>query len=310
MTAPPSPAGAPPVRVALASIAWLPPEFSQLAMLEAALVERGAAVAIAAWDDATVDWEAFDLVVIRTTWDYTWRYDEFLAWADAVGDRLHNPPALVRWNADKRYMADLDAAGIPVVATTFVEPGDAPPHLEGEVVVKPAVSAGGRDTGRFGPGAHDAAHRLLRMLADRGRTAMVQPYQSDVDRTGETGIVVIDGRPSHALRKRAVLRADEVAPTRDDPLGAAEAMYDPELVTPAEASADELALAAKVVADLERRFGDVPLYARVDLVRQPGGIPVVLELEAVEPSLYHDQAPGSAGVFADAIVRRARGTAA
>jgi hypothetical protein len=296
----------PAVQVALASVEWLPSEVSELEILEAALRERGASASIEAWDDPQVDWQGFDIVVIRSTWDYTWRLDEFLAWVDAVGDRLHNRAALVRWNVDKRYLGDLAAAGIPVVETTFVEPGDPRPDLRGEVVVKPAVSAGGRDTGRFGPGAYEVAYDLLDALAAQGRTAMVQPYLSAVDTTGETSIVLIDGRPSHALRKDAVLAADEIAPTRDDELGAAEVMYGPDLVKASRASDEESAVAAKVMAEIERRFGEVPLYARVDLVRAPTGAPLLLELEAVEPGLYHAQAPGSAGVFADAILRRSR----
>ena len=145
----------------------------------------------------------------------------------------------------------------------------------------------------------------MKALAAQGRSAMVQPYVSAVDTRGEIGVVVVDGSVSHVLRKDAVLAADEVAPTRDDPLGAAEAMYDPDLVKAGQASDDELALATKVVEEIERRFGEVPLYARVDLVRDATGSPVLLELEAVEPGLYHDQAPGSADTFADAILRRA-----
>jgi hypothetical protein len=294
------------MQVALAAVAWVPPEVSELEVLQAALRERGATATTEAWDDDRVDWARFDAVVIRATWDYPQHVDRFLAWADAVGDRLHNPAPLVRWNADKRYLGDLAAAGIPVVATSYVAPGDPLPDLAGEVVVKPTVSAGGRDTGRFGPGAHEAARDLLRALAAQGRTAMVQPYLPAVDSVGETAVVVVDGQVSHALHKRAVLAADEVAPTRDDALGAAEAMYDPDLVTAGHADPGELALAARVVDEVERRFGAVPLYARVDMIRSPDGSPVLLELEAVEPAFYHDAAPGSAATFADAIVRRGR----
>lgn len=293
------------MHVALASVAWLPDEVSELDILEVALRERGASVSIEAWDDPRVDWHGFDIVVIRATWDYPKRLDEFLAWVDAVGERLHNRAALVRWNADKHYLGDLAVAGIPVVETTFVEPGDPRPHLRGEVVVKPAVSAGGRDTGRFGPDAHQAAYDLLDTLAAQGRTAMVQPYVPAVDTAGETAVVLIDGHVSHVLHKAAVLAPDEVAPTRDDALGAAEAMYDPGLVQPGHATDDQLTLATRVVSEVEHRFGEVPLYARVDLVQGPTGEPVLLELEAVEPGLYHDQAPPSAATFAEAILRRA-----
>jgi len=293
------------MRIAIASVAWIPPEFRDDERLLEALRRQGAAASAEAWDDADVDWSGFDLVVIRSTWDYANRLEEFLAWAEGVGARLQNVPALIRWNTDKRYLRDLAAAGFPVVATEFVEPGAAPPRLEGEVVVKPAVGAGARDTGRFGPDAHGGARDLLARLAAGGRTAMVQPYLPAVDERGETAIVFFDGAPSHALRKRAVLRADEVAPTRQDELGAAEVMYDPQLVTAGSASPAELEIAAEIVSEVGARFDGPPLYARVDLVADEDGAPVLLELEAVEPNLYLSEAPGSAEQLAAAIVRRA-----
>jgi glutathione synthase/RimK-type ligase-like ATP-grasp enzyme len=161
-------------------------------------------------------------------------------------------------------------------------------------VVKPTVSAGARDTGRFGPAAHEEAHALLARLGAAGRTAMVQRYLPGVETAGETAIVLFGGEPSHVLHKRAVLRPDEVAPRRDDDLGAAEAMYDDDLVTAGDATAAEHELAAGVVAHLRERFGATPLYVRVDLVPGPDGGPVVLEVEAVEPNFYLHTDPAAA----------------
>lgn len=294
------------VRVAIASITELPQEFRDDEMLVDHLKRRGVAADTAPWDDPRVDWGSYDLVVIRSTWDYSRRRDEFIAWAERVGDRLENSPAVVRWNSDKRYLGDLRDAGLPVVETRYVEPGGQPPQIVGEVVVKPTISAGGRDTGRFGPAAASAAFELIAQIGVEGRTAMVQPFLDSVDTHGETAIVVIGGRKSHVLQKRAVLNADEVAPVRDDALGAAEVMYDPELVLAGTAKTDELALAAAVVDEVRRRFGATPLYARVDMLRDATGAPVVLELEAIEPSLYLTQADGAAERLADAILGRAR----
>lgn len=269
-----------------------------------ALADRGVDATIVPWDAPGFDWAAPDLVVIRSTWDYTFRRDEFVAWADAIGDRLHNPPALVRWNSDKRYLADLAADGIPVVATAYVAPGDPVPDLDGEVVVKPTVSAGARETGRFGPATHDAARALIATIHAAGRTAMVQPYLASVDTAGETAVVVIDGEVSHTLRKGAVLRPDEVAPLRGGDIGAAEAMYDPDLVRAAPASDAAVVLARRLVGWVGDRFGGPPLYARVDLVAAADGTPTLMELEAVEPALYTGEAPGAAGRLADAVIRR------
>ena len=126
-----------------------------------------------------------------------------------------------------------------------------------------------------------------------------------MDSAGETAIVCLDGEPSHVLRKAAVLRPDEVAPVRDDAVGAAEVMYDPELVVAGEATEAEFDLAREVIDHVSSRFEYVPLYARVDMVAGADGSPVLMELEAVEPNLYLHQAPGSAERVAAAIAARA-----
>jgi hypothetical protein len=131
---------------------------------------------------------------------------------------------------------------------------------------------------------------------------MLQPYLDAVDSEGETALVFIAGELAHVLHKRAVLAPDEVAPVRDDALGAAEAMYDPTLVTIGQAAEDQRELGRRVVGWLAERFGAPPLIARVDTVRDASGSPVVLELEAVEPNLYLRQAPATAELLADAIL--------
>ncbi len=290
------------MRVAIASIEAVPEYFRDNELLIDALRARGAHAETLAWDSQSADWRDYDSVVIRSTWDYTWRRDEFVAWAEAVGERLHNRPELVRWNTDKRYLADLASAGLPVVETTYVQPGEDPPPLHGEVVVKPSVSGGGRNTGRFTGDSHAGAADLIRAIGISGKTAMIQPYLGSVDEAGEAALVFVDGRFSHGLRKRAVLRSEGIAPTRDDAIGAAEAMYDPGLVAPADPGEDELALAAAVVDELARRFAGAPLYTRVDIARRAGGEPVLMELEAVEPNLYLGLVPEAAGRLADAIL--------
>lgn len=294
------------MHVAVVTCAALPDGHEWDLPLLGALERAGAAVAIETWDDQGVDWTRYDAAVVRWPWDYTRRREEFVAWAESVGERLHNAPAVLRWNSDKRYLADLAAAGLPVVPTTLVEPGEAPPGLDGrEVVVKPTVSAGARDTGRFGPAAHDGAQALIDRLTSSGRTAMVQPYLPAVEARGETAIVMVAGAESHVLRKRAVLGPDEEAPLAEGEVGSAAAMYDPDLVQPGEASAGERELARTVTEHLAQRFGEPPLYARVDMLAGDEGRPVLLELEAIEPALYLSTTPGAAERLAEAIVTRA-----
>jgi hypothetical protein len=295
------------VPVAIASFSGMPPEFTDDRRIIAALAGRGVEAVAIPWDRPDADWGSFDAVVIRSTWDYARRRGEFLDWVEQVGDRLHNAPGLIRWNSDKRYLGDLAAAGHRVVETVYVEPGDAIPALEGEVVVKPNVSAGGRDTGRFRPPSHDEARTLIAAIQASGRAAMVQPYQPAVDTVAETAVLCIDGEPVHTLRKRAVLRPDEVAPTREDAIGAAEVMYDATLVTPSEATDAELAYARSLVAAVAERFDYLPLYARVDVVPGEDGEPTLMELEAIEPNFYLDQVPATTEVVAEAIMRRLGG---
>jgi hypothetical protein len=250
------------------------------------------------WDDPTVDWDAYDRVVLRSVWDYSRRVDEFLAWCAAVGPgRLRNSPELVAFDADKRYLGELRARTAP---TEFVGPGDPLPAPSGEVVVKPNVSAGARDTGRFGPATHAEALALVERIRASGRVAIVQAYLAAVDRRGETALVYIAGELSHVLRKRAVLRGEGEAPLADGPLAPAAAMFEEDLVVASSAEPGQVEFAADVVAEVTERFG-TPLYARVDVAADDEGRPVLMELEAIEPCLFLDLAPGAAERFARAI---------
>jgi hypothetical protein len=293
-----------PPRVLVASFEGAPESVTDDPLVVALLQQAGVDAQARAWTDDDVAWDEADLVWVRTVWDYTFHPQQWQAWLAARRTYVENDPTLLAWNSDKRYLADLAAAGLPTVPTAYVAPGERLPTLVGEVVVKPTVSAGGRDTGRFGPGVHDGARELIARIGRSGRTAMVQPFQPSVDQHGETAVVLVDGEVSHTLHKAAVLAPDEVAPLRNDALGAAEAMYDPLLVQAGAAQADELDLARAVLAHVREAFGSTPLHMRVDMVRAPDTTPVVLELEAVEPHLYLDLVPGSAHRLVDAVLRR------
>jgi glutathione synthase/RimK-type ligase-like ATP-grasp enzyme len=267
--------------IALATCAALPGGDPDDAHLTAVLPEARFVV----WDDESVDWSAFDLVVIRSTWDYQQRRDEFLAWVRSV-PRIVNPPAVVEWNTDKRYLAELPGA----VPTAFLAPGEPFAAPAGEYVVKPTVSAGSRHTARFGPGEAPRAAALVAEIHAGGRTAMVQPYVPSVDELGETALLYFDGVYSHAIRKGPLLTPGA------DPTSEA---FAPETIEPRDPPADERALADAIVA----RIGTLA-YARVDVVRGGDG-PLVLELELTEPSLFFAQSGGAAERFAAAIRRRA-----
>ena len=273
-------------RVALATFSGYPELYADDVELLAPLAALAVDAVPAVWDDAAVAWASYDLVVVRSTWDYTARREDFLAWAEGV-PRLLNPPEVLRWNTDKRYLAELASAGVPVVPTTFVGPAESYEVPAYEHVVKPSVSAGARDTVRFAAGEDSSVHASALLAA--GRTVMVQPYQAAVDEAGETAVLMFDGGLSHAARKAPVL-----VPSLADP--------DAVSITAREASPGELEVAR---AALEAVPWEQPLlYARVDLVPGADGRPVLMELEVTEPSLFLRQAPGAAERFAEAIRRR------
>ncbi|WP_324789801.1 hypothetical protein [Streptomyces sp. H51] len=269
-----------------------------LPVLVGALRAAGAGADAVFWDDASVDWAAYDLAVIRSTWDYSWRAAEFTAWADrcAKATRLANPAEVVRWNTDKRYLGDLAAAGVPVVPTRYLAPGDAPALPDGhEYVVKPTSGAGARYAARYTPGDHDTAVRHLARLHAEGFTAMVQPYMRGIDAGGERALQFFGGRLLHASRKRAVLAPGTAYDADKVPHPGLE----PWTPTPAERAVAERALAA--VPDAAEL-----LYARVDLVDGDDGEPRVMELELVEPNLFLFLHPGSTAAVRDAILAAAR----
>jgi hypothetical protein len=251
------------------------------------------------WDDHAVDWSTYDRVIIRSVWDYSHRVNEFVDWCRTVGSaRLRNVPELVAFNVDKRYLAVLS---VPTVPTTLLEPGDEMPAYDHEIVIKPNISAGARDTGRFRPEAAPEAAALVAAIHASARAALIQPYLAGVDQQGETSVVYLGAVLSHVLRKRPVLRTAGIAPRAKEAHAPAAVMLEPDLVSASAATAAELALAGAVHAEIAQRFG-APLYARVDMVPGPAGEPVLLELEVIEPNLHLDLVPGSVERLAAAIL--------
>ncbi|MFE1317931.1 RimK family alpha-L-glutamate ligase [Kitasatospora phosalacinea] len=246
----------------------------------AAFARLGVAAEAAYWNDPGVDWAGYDLVLVRSVWDYILCRGEFLAWTRRVSalTRLANPARVLERNTDKTYLRGLAEAGLPVVPTLWVAPGgpaDAAAAVEAvgavdwpELVVKPTVSSGARDTVRTADRA--AALAQVAALTGAGRTAMVQPYLAMVEDEGETSLLYLGGEFSHAVRRGPMLGG-----------GFADVAREPD--------ADQLALAARVLA-ASAEPGEL-LYARVDLVRLPDGSPALIELELTEPRLFLSLCP-------------------
>jgi glutathione synthase/RimK-type ligase-like ATP-grasp enzyme len=280
-------------RVALATCAEIPDGDEDSSDLIRELGRRDVLAEAIVWDDAHVDWDAYDLVVLRSTWDYPRRRDAFLDWADCVSDRLLNPVEVVRWNTDKHYFADLDSAGVAVVPTEIVDPEESFVLPDRPFVVKPVISAGAKDTVRYA--AHDCerARAHVESLHRGGRSVMLQPYLEGIDVVGETALIFFDGELSHAIRKGPLL-AEGAPPSAG--------LFAPEEIRPRQAGADEIELAERALAEAP---GSSLLYARIDVVPH-GGRPVVLEVELAEPSLFLAYSAGAVERFATAIARRLR----
>jgi hypothetical protein len=275
-----------------------------------ALAERGVVARPAVWDDPTVDWSAFELTVLRSTWDFPHRREEFLTWARSV-PRLVNSPGAVRWNTDKHYLADLAQQGIPVVPTDWLEPADAPSSRKlhtrfptmGDFVIKPAVSAGSADSGRYNAAsarARGLAIQHARRLLDAGRTVMLQRYVTSIDEVGETGLVFLDGQFAWAVARDAMLAGPDTGTG---------GIYRRATVHATQATDEQIETGRRALAAAARVIGSPPgvplLQARVDVVAAATGSEV-LEVELAHPTLFLACEPSRVARVADAIAARVR----
>lgn len=268
---------------------------------------------VADWHDDGFDWGQVDLAVVRSTWDYTSQLDEFIDWAEGVSSltQLANPLEIIRWNTDKRYLLDLASNGVPVVTTEILDPqtsssdsfdvkrallGLARDTEASEIVVKPAVSAGARDTERYSLDLVESAADHAVSLLESGRAVLLQPYLSDIDTRGETGLVFSGNVYSHAFNKAALLGSESrfvAGHYREETI---------RKVDPSAAQRDAAGVILDAITNcVEGHSRSDLLYARVDLAADEDGNPLLLELELTEPSLFCSYCTGSADRFAAAI---------
>ena len=275
---------------------------SDLPLLIRALGDRGIIADIVDWDNASVDWSMYSSAIVRSPWDYHRRYSEFVEWLRKVSTQtvLHNSADVIEWNTDKVYLGELEAAGIPIIPTTYVRGAEDivtvsnEGMLEKDIVVKPTVSAGSNNTERHEESPVKAAAHLGALI-DAGKVAMVQPYQRFIDEQGETAMLYFNGEFSHAFRKGAILATGD---------NIKNGLYTEEDISERTPRAVERELGEQVMDYVVQKIGKAPLYARVDVVRGSGGFPVLMELELAEPSLYVHLDTDSPARFAAAVVAR------
>jgi glutathione synthase/RimK-type ligase-like ATP-grasp enzyme len=260
------------------------------------LERRGATVSASIWTDRSIDWGSFDVIVLRSTWDYYERAAEFREWIDsldALKAPLWNPPPVLRWSMNKTYLQDLKKAGVAVVPTIWLSKGDTP-DLRGllaerswsEAIVKPVISANASRTWRVSianASQFDAQLAGSLKIGDM----MVQPFIAEIQTRGEWSMMFVDGEFSHAVRK---------TPNAGD--FRVQANYGGSSI--ADQPSDAVLAAARGALDV----APTPwMYARVDGVETASGF-VLLELEMLEPSFFFAYTATGAVRFASAILDR------
>ncbi len=267
------------------------------APLLTALRARGVRAETLEWDDPDARFEEARVTLLRATWNYHRVPERFARWVDAVSAQtaLYNPAAVVHWNMHKRYLLELGARGVPVVDTELVPQSTDAQASEplaairarrgfGDVVIKPAVSAGSRATQRFGDSELAAGEAHLRAITAR-EDALVQPYLREISQRGERSLVWIDGEITHALRKAPRFAGEGEGIT----------------------AVDDVTQAERALAERAIEAAPGPLfYARIDLVTTDAG-PQLMELELIEPSLYFEASQHGLDRFVDGALARLAG---
>jgi len=283
------------IQLALATDADHPGVHPDDAHAVATLARLGVHATPCVWNDPAVDWTRYDAVLIRTVWDYFKHHAQFLHWLDrldALAVPTINDSALLRWNSDKRYLAQLEALGVPVIPTRFVAHADLrealATHAKRNVVVKPSVSGGAWRTvrGTVGDAAFDRAVAEL-----PPGDYLLQPFVPAVVEQGEWSLLFFGGEFSHAVIKRPARGDYRVQHEHGGRTEAAE----PETAT--------LAAARHALAACARLGLGEAVYARVDGVVADGRF-LLMELELIEPSLFLAERPDAAERFARAVAAR------
>ncbi|MBK9164403.1 MAG: hypothetical protein IPM21_10965 [Acidobacteria bacterium] len=250
-------------------------------------------VSYESWKDPTVDWGRFEAVVIRTPWDYQKDAEGFLEVLRTIansGARLENPYDIVEWNLNKRYLAEILAAGVPVIPTTFATGGlDASEFNDfkeiagtDEIVVKPTISATAQDTFRVRSFDHDVA----RVFKDR--EFMIQPFIPSITEEGEYSLFFFEGAFSHAILKTPKTGDFRVQEEHGGNINATEP------------AGELMELGFQALSFIRKRL----LYARIDAARGLSGRFEIMEVELIEPALYFRMDNGSAARFAEAFNSR------
>lgn len=262
-------------------------------LLLEAIENKGFKVNRKSWDDSSFDWASTKYVIFRTTWDYFERFPEFSLWLKEAQTKtkLINPRELILWNIDKHYLGDLDKKGIPIPPTVFIEKGDTRTLAEiaatenwKKFILKPVVSGAARHTYMMETDDIKQHEQIFRELI-KEEAMMLQEFQENIFEKGEISLMIFGGKYSHAVLKKAKSGDFRV----QDDFGGTLHDYEPQKA--------EIDIAESCM----RACPQLPLYARVDIMWDNNGNPVVGELEMIEPELWFRRDDKAADRLAEAI---------
>lgn len=262
-------------------------------LLKKALEKHGLSVIRKDWADPDFDWTSTKGAIFRTTWDYFDRFEEFQQWLGRVETQTQfiNPVSTIRWNMDKHYLRDLETKGIRIVETLYIKRGESRSLSDicieagwKDVILKPTVAGAARHTYKLNSDNIDDHESIFSELIAK-EDMMLQPFQYNIATKGEVSFMVMGGKFTHAILKKAKSGDFRV----QDDFGGTVHNYD--------ASEDEIAFAEEVV----RACKPLPAYARVDVMWNNDDQLAVSEVELVEPELWFRERPEAADVLAGEV---------
>ena len=263
-------------------------------MLKHALQQTGLKVGKVSWSNPDFDWHSTQAVLFKSTWDYFDRYDEFSTWLNQVKQHavVINPIDIIEWNLNKKYLIDLQNKGVRIVESAIIEQGKSvalESYFEqfgvSNIIVKPLVSGAARNTFKVSQdNLQEIQDQFDQLILDEGY--MVQPFQKNIMGQGEISLMIMGGQFTHAVQK--IAKAGDFR-VQDDHGGT---------VHPYFASAEEKAFAEQAIAACD----PMPLYARVDVVRDNNDQLALMELELIEPEMFFRFEQSATFKLADSIV--------
>lgn len=263
-------------------------ESSEGKVLRAFLQEKALEASLQIWDDNQVDWSEFDFIVVRSPWDYIDKIEAFKAWLDKLeqlGSHVLNPINMMRWNSDKIYLREMQEAGVNMIPTVWLEQNSPFKPEEifqqlgvDQIVVKPRVSGGAKDTHAFSKEDKTKISKVKKLL--KQKPCMAQPFMKEIQTQGEWSFLFFNGKYSHTVLKTP--RSGEF-----------KVHFSEQISEPPKNLLDT----AQFIVN---RFAKDCLYTRVDGLEVNGNF-MLMELELIEPYLFFEISKGSIERYYEAL---------